>query len=205
MRPIIIGVAGGSGSGKTTIVNLIMENLNEDDVVIIRHDDYYKDQSDMEMEERTKVNYDHPFSLDNNLLRNDLLKLVNDESIEKPIYDFTIHNRMKEVEIVKPAKVIVVEGILIFEDAGLRDLMDIKVYVEADPDLRFIRRLERDVKERARSMDSVINQYLSTVKPMHYQFVSPSKRHADIIIPNHYKHSVATDVMITKIKSIISA
>ncbi|XMB66148.1 uridine kinase [Mycoplasmatota bacterium zrk1] len=205
MRPIIIGVAGGSGSGKTTIVNLIMENLNEDDVVIIRHDDYYKDQSDMEMEERTKVNYDHPFSLDNSLLKNDLIKLVNDESIEKPIYDFTIHNRMKEVEIVKPAKVIVVEGILIFEDVGLRDLMDIKVYVEADPDLRFIRRLERDVKERARSMDSVINQYLSTVKPMHYQFVSPSKRHADIIIPNHYKHSVATDVMITKIKSIISA
>jgi len=205
MKPIIIGVAGGSGSGKTTIVNLIMNHIKDTDVVIIRHDDYYNNQDDMPMEERVKANYDHPLSLDNNLLIEDLKKLLQGKSIKKPIYDFTVHTRKKEYELVEPAKVIILEGILIFEEEKLRDLMDIKVYVEADPDLRFIRRLKRDIEERQRTVDSVINQYLTTVKPMHYRFVSPSKRHADIIIPNHHKHSVATDVMITKIKSIISS
>lgn len=204
MKPIVIGVAGGSGSGKSTIVSYIMESLRDEDVLIIRHDDYYKDQSDMTMEERVKTNYDHPFSLDNDLLTKDLLKLIKGHTIEKPLYDFTIHTRKKETETIKPAKVIIVEGILIFEDEGLRDLMDIKVYVETDPDLRFIRRLQRDVNERGRTLESVVKQYMETVKPMHYQFVAPSKRHADIMIPNHYKHSVAVDVMITKIKSIIS-
>jgi len=204
MKPIVIGVAGGSGSGKSTIVSYLMESLKDEDVVIIHHDDYYKDQSHMTMEDRVKTNYDHPFSLENDLLRDDLQKLINCETIEKPVYDFTIHTRKEKKETTVPAKVIILEGILIFEDEGLRDLMDIKVYVETDPDLRFIRRLERDVNERGRSLDSVVKQYLSTVKPMHYRFVNPSKRHADIIIPNHYKHSVAVDVMITKIKSIIS-
>ncbi|XMB85151.1 uridine kinase [Mycoplasmatota bacterium WC44] len=204
MKPIIIGVAGGSGSGKTTIVKLIMENLQNEEVVIIKHDDYYKDQSHMEMSERIKTNYDHPFSLDNDLLKDDLINLLKGNEINKPLYDFKIHNRKKETKLVKPAKVIILEGILIFDDEALRDLMDIKVYVEADADLRVIRRIERDVKERKRTLDSVIEQYLTTVKPMHYRFVSPSKRHADIIIPNHYKHSVASDLMITKIKSIIS-
>ncbi len=157
------------------------------------------------MEDRVKVNYDHPYSLDNGLMVRDLLELLDGETIEKPIYDFTVHNRKEETETVEPAKVIILEGILIFEDEALRNLMDIKVYVEADPDLRFIRRLQRDVSERERTMESVISQYMHTVKPMHYKFVSPSKRHADIIIPNHTKHSVATDVVITKIKSIISA
>ncbi len=203
MKPIVIGVAGGSGSGKSTIVSYIMESLKYDDVMILRHDDYYKDQSHMSMEDRIKTNYDHPFSLDNELLKSDLKTLLAGKSVQKPIYDFTVHTRKEEKETVVPAKVIIVEGILIFEDEGLRDLMDIKVYVETDPDLRFIRRLERDVHERGRTLESVVAQYLQTVKPMHYRFVSPSKRHADIIIPNHYKHSVAVDVMITKIKSII--
>jgi len=203
MKPIVIGVAGGSGSGKSTIVSYIMESLKYDDVMILRHDDYYKDQSHMSMEDRIKTNYDHPFSLDNELLKSDLKTLLAGKPVQKPIYDFTIHTRKEEKESVVPAKVIIVEGILIFEDEGLRDLMDIKVYVETDPDLRFIRRLERDVHERGRTLESVVAQYLQTVKPMHYRFVSPSKRHADIIIPNHYKHSVAVDVMITKIKSII--
>lgn len=204
MKPIVIGVAGGSGSGKSTIVSYIMESLKYDDVLILRHDDYYKDQSNMSMEDRVKTNYDHPFSLDNELLKSDLKNLLDGKTVQKPLYDFTIHTRKEETQTAMPAKVIIVEGILIFEDEGLRDLMDIKVYVETDPDLRFIRRMERDVNERGRTMDSVVKQYLQTVKPMHYRFVSPSKRHADIIIPNHHKHSVAVDVMITKIKSIIS-
>lgn len=204
MKPIVIGVAGGSGSGKSTIVSYIMESLRDEDVIIIRHDDYYKDQSHMTMEERIKTNYDHPFSLDNDLMTKDLLRLIKGHAIDKPLYDFTVHTRKKETERIEPAKVIIIEGILIFEDEGLRDLMDIKVYVETDPDIRFIRRLQRDVKERGRTLDNVVKQYMETVKPMHYQFVAPSKRHADIMIPNHYKHSVAVDVMITKIKSIIS-
>lgn len=204
MKPIVIGVAGGSGSGKSTIVSYIMESLSDEDVLIIRHDDYYKDQSHMTMDERIKTNYDHPFSLDNDLMTKDLLRLIKGHAIEKPLYDFTIHTRKTETERIEPAKVIIIEGILVFEDEGLRDLMDIKVYVETDPDIRFIRRLQRDVNERGRTLEAVVKQYMETVKPMHYQFVAPSKRHADIMIPNHYKHSVAVDVMITKIKSIIS-
>lgn len=203
MSPIIIGVAGGSGSGKTTIVDIIMDALGKEDVIVIKHDDYYKDQSDLSYEERIVVNYDHPNSLDNDLFIQHLIALSNGQAIDKPIYDFTIHNRKSQTEHVHPAKVIILEGILILEDARIRDLMNIKVYVETDPDLRFIRRLDRDINERGRTVDQVIKQYLETVKPMHYQFIAPSKRHADIMIPNHYKHSVAVDLMITKIKSIL--
>ena len=203
MKPIIIGVSGGSGSGKTTIVDIIMDALGKEDVIVINHDDYYKDQSDLSYEERIVVNYDHPNSLDNDLFIKHLIALTNGEVIDKPVYDFTIHNRMLETERVHPAKVIILEGILLLEDARIRDLMNIKVYVETDPDLRFIRRLDRDINERGRTVDQVIKQYLETVKPMHYQFIAPSKRHADIMIPNHYKHSVAVDLMITKIKSIL--
>jgi uridine kinase len=203
MSPIIIGVAGGSGSGKTTIVDIIMDALGKEDVIVIKHDDYYKDQSDLSYEERIVVNYDHPNSLDNDLFIHHLIALSNGQAIDKPIYDFTIHNRKSHTEHVHPAKVIILEGILILEDARIRDLMNIKVYVETDPDLRFIRRLDRDINERGRTVDQVIKQYLETVKPMHYQFIAPSKRHADIMIPNHYKHSVAVDLMITKIKSIL--
>ena len=203
MKPIIIGVSGGSGSGKTTIVDIIMDALGKEDVIVIKHDDYYKDQSDLSYEERIVVNYDHPNSLDNDLFIKHLNALTTGEAIDKPVYDFTIHNRMLETERVHPAKVIILEGILLLEDARIRDLMNIKVYVETDPDLRFIRRLDRDINERGRTVDQVIKQYLETVKPMHYQFIAPSKRHADIMIPNHYKHSVAVDLMITKIKSIL--
>jgi uridine kinase len=203
MKPIIIGVAGGSGSGKTTIVDIIMKALGDDDVVVIRHDDYYNDQTDMPMDQRILVNYDHPLSFDNDLFITHIKSLVAGQSIDKPVYDFTVHNRSNETEKVHPAKVIILEGILLLEEERIRDLMDIKVYVETDPDLRFIRRLERDIHERGRSVDSVVKQYLETVKPMHYQFVAPSKRHADIMIPNHYKHSVAVDLMITTIKSIL--
>ncbi len=203
MKPIIIGVSGGSGSGKTTIVDIIMDALGKEDVIVIKHDDYYKDQSDLSYEERIVVNYDHPNSLDNDLFIKHLIALTNGEAIDKPVYDFTIHNRKSETERVHPAKVIILEGILLLEDARIRDLMNIKVYVETDPDLRFIRRLDRDINERGRTVDQVIKQYLETVKPMHYQFIAPSKRHADIMIPNHYKHSVAVDLMITKIKSIL--
>ncbi len=203
MKPIIIGVSGGSGSGKTTIVDIIMDALGKEDVIVIKHDDYYKDQSDLSYEERIVVNYDHPNSLDNDLFIKHLIALTNGEVIDKPVYDFTIHNRMLETERVHPAKVIILEGILLLEDARIRDLMNIKVYVETDPDLRFIRRLDRDINERGRTVEQVIKQYLETVKPMHYQFIAPSKRHADIMIPNHYKHSVAVDLMITKIKSIL--
>ena len=203
MKPIIIGVSGGSGSGKTTIVDIIMDALGKEDVIVIKHDDYYKDQSDLSYEERIVVNYDHPNSLDNDLFIKHLIALTNGEEIDKPVYDFTIHNRMLETERVHPAKVIILEGILLLEDARIRDLMNIKVYVETDPDLRFIRRLDRDINERGRTVEQVIKQYLETVKPMHYQFIAPSKRHADIMIPNHYKHSVAVDLMITKIKSIL--
>lgn len=203
MKPIIIGVSGGSGSGKTTIVDIIMEALGKEDVIVIKHDDYYKDQSDLSYEERVVVNYDHPNSLDNDLFIQHLIALANGEAVDKPVYDFTIHNRTAKTERIHPAKVIILEGILLLEDERIRDLMNIKVYVETDPDLRFIRRLDRDINERGRTIDQVINQYLETVKPMHYQFIAPSKRHADIMIPNHYKHSVAVDLMITKIKSIL--
>jgi uridine kinase len=203
MKPIIIGVAGGSGSGKTTIVDIIMKALGDDDVVVIRHDDYYNDQTDMPMDQRVLVNYDHPLSFDNDLFITHIQSLVAGQSIDKPVYDFTVHNRSNETKRVHPAKVIILEGILLLEEERIRDLMNIKVYVETDPDLRFIRRLERDIHERGRSVDSVVKQYMETVKPMHYQFVAPSKRHADIMIPNHYKHSVAVDLMITTIKSIL--
>jgi uridine kinase len=203
MKPIIIGVAGGSGSGKTTIVDIIMKALGNEDVVVIRHDDYYSDQTHMPMDERVLVNYDHPLSFDNDLFIEHIQMLIKGQAIAKPMYDFTVHNRSPKTETVRPAKVIILEGILLLEEARIRDLMDIKVYVETDPDLRFIRRLERDIHERGRSVDSVVKQYLETVKPMHYQFVAPSKRHADIMIPNHYKHSVAVDMMITTIKSIL--
>lgn len=203
MKPIIIGVAGGSGSGKTTIVDIIMKALGSEDIAVIRHDDYYNDQSDLSMEQRIQMNYDHPLSLDNEFFIQQLHQLIAGQAIEKPQYDFTNHNRSKTTQTVHPAKVIILEGILLLEEQRIRDLMDIKVYVETDPDLRFIRRLERDINERGRSVDLVVKQYLETVKPMHYQFVAPSKRHADIMIPNHYKHSVAVDLMITKIKSVL--
>lgn len=203
-KPVIIAVAGGSASGKTTVVNKIIDCFEPENVTVIKHDDYYKDQTDMPMEERIKVNYDHPFSLDNDLLFKQILDLIRGKDIIKPTYDFEHHNRSDITEVVGPTQIIILEGILIMEDERIRELCDIKLFVEADDDLRFIRRLTRDMAERGRSMESVITQYLSTVKPMHFAFVKPTKRYADVIIPNDKDHAVAVDLIITKINSIIS-
>lgn len=204
-KSVIIAVAGGSASGKTTVVDKITESFDAKDVTVIKHDDYYKDQSHMSLEERYKVNYDHPFSLDNDLMYQDILTLIKGDSITKPTYDFEAHTRSKVTEIIHPTKIIILEGILIMEDERIRDLCDIKLFVEADDDLRFIRRLQRDMEERGRSLSSVIDQYLKTVKPMHFAFIKPTKRYADVIIPNDKDHDVAVDLIITKIKSIISS
>ena len=203
-KPLIIAVAGGSSSGKTTVVEKIMANLIDFPVIVIKHDDYYKDQSDMTMEERRAVNYDHPFSLDNDLFFKHLKLLISGQPIEKPTYDFVNLTRASVTENVQPAKIIILEGILVLEEARIRDLADIKIFVECDDDLRFIRRLQRDIKERGRTMDSVINQYINTVKPMNYAFVKPTKRYADIIIPNDYSNDVAVDIINAKILSIIN-
>lgn len=203
-KPVFIAVAGGSASGKTTVVNKIIDQFGINDVTVLKHDDYYKDQSEMNMEERYNVNYDHPFSLDNDLMYKQIVELLKGKDIVKPIYDFEGHTRSTKTEKVSPTKIVILEGILIMEDERIRDLCDIKLYVEADDDVRFIRRLKRDMEERGRTLESVINQYLKTVKPMHFAFVKPTKRYADIIIPNDINHDVAVDLIITKIKSIIS-
>ena len=204
MRPLIIAIAGGSASGKSTVVREIVDRLKSLDVSIICHDDYYKDQTHLSMEERVKTNYDHPSSLDNDLLVEHLKLLMEGKSIDKPEYDFKTHNRMKETTRVNPTKVIFVEGILVLEDKRIRDLSDVKIFVKSDEDIRFIRRLKRDIEERGRDLDSVINQYLSTVKPMFNKYVNPSSRYADIIIPNDNKHDVAVDFLVAKIKDILN-
>jgi len=203
-KPVIIAVAGGSASGKTTVVDKIVSSFAKEDVLVIKHDDYYKDQSEMSLEERYQVNYDHPFSLDNDLMYAQLAELLKGNTITKPTYDFEAHTRSDITEQISPTKIIILEGILIMEDDKIRDLCDIKLFVEADDDIRFIRRLNRDMAERGRTLESVINQYIKTVKPMHFAFVKPTKRYADVIIPNDKDHDVAVDLIITKIKSIIS-
>jgi uridine kinase len=203
-KPLIIAVAGGSSSGKTTVVDKIMAGLKAYPVIVIKHDDYYKDQSSMTMEERRSVNYDHPFALDNDLFYKHLKALIAGQSIEKPTYDFVSLTRAEKKETVKSAKIIILEGILILEEERIRKLADIKIFVECDDDLRFIRRMTRDIKERGRTIDSVIDQYINTVKPMHYAFVKPTKRYADIIIPNDYSNDVAVDIINAKILSIIN-
>lgn len=181
--PLVVGVAGGSGSGKTTIATYIYDAIGADGAVLLQHDSYYRDQSNKPPEERARVNYDHPDSLDNELIAEHLDKLRHGESIQMPIYDFKKHVRSPETIYVEPRPVIVVEGILVFYDAPLRNQMNLKIFVDTDADLRFIRRLQRDIAERGRSVDSVIEQYLTTVRLMHQEFVEPTKRHADLIIP----------------------
>lgn len=197
---IVIGIAGGTGSGKTTITHKIMEHFGAD-VTVIYHDNYYKAHHDMSYEERTKLNYDHPDSFDTDLIVNDLAALRRGESIECPVYDYTIHDRSSQTLTIRPARVIVVEGILIFHSPALRDQMDIKLFVDADADVRILRRIQRDVKERGRSLDSVITQYLTTVKPMHDAFVEPSKRYADVIIPEGGQNQVAIDMVINRVSA----
>lgn len=203
MEPILITIAGGSASGKTTVVQKIIDRLKSVDVTLIKHDDYYNDLTSLSLEERYKVNYDHPDALDNDLLIYHLRKLLKNQNINKPIYDFISHNRSTKTEEISPTKVIILEGILCLENTEIRDLSNIKLFVESDDDIRFIRRLVRDTTTRGRTQESVINQYLKTVKPMHYKFVKPSKRYADVIIPNDNQHEVAVDIIITKIKDII--
>ncbi|TFG83428.1 MAG: uridine kinase [Erysipelotrichales bacterium] len=203
-RNVIIGIAGGSASGKTSIAKRLKKSFEEtNSVLIIRQDDYYKDQSDMPMEERFKTNYDHPFAFDNDLLARHLLLLIQGEIVEKPTYDFLNHTRSDITEIIHPSDVIVLEGLFVLEDENIRRLLDIKIFVDTPADVRFIRRLVRDVRDRGRTLDSVVNQYMNTVRLMHEIFVEPSKRFADVIIPEGGKNEVAIDLLTTKINSII--
>ncbi|RDI44081.1 uridine kinase [Falsibacillus pallidus] len=202
-KPIVIGVAGGSGSGKTSVTKAIYEHFTGHSILMIEQDYYYKDQSELPFEERLKTNYDHPLAFDNDLLIEHLKSLLNYEAVEKPVYDYTIHTRSDETITVEPKDVIIIEGILVLEDERLRNLMDIKLYVDTDADLRIIRRMLRDIKERGRTMDSVIDQYINVVRPMHNQFIEPTKRYADIIIPEGGHNHVAIDLMVTKIQTIL--
>jgi uridine kinase len=205
MNTIVIGIAGGTGSGKSTLANKLLEKFGEEEVSILRHDNYYKANDDLEFSEREKLNYDHPDAFESELLCKHLRELKEGKAIEMPVYDFTIHSRSDKIVLVKPAPAIVVEGILIFSEPELRDLMDIKVFVDTDADVRVLRRIKRDVKKRERTLESVINQYLQTVKPMHEQFVEPSKRKADIIIPEGGKNAVALDMLVQRIKKHLRA
>lgn len=203
-RPVVIGVAGGSGSGKTSVTRSICKRFSDKTILVIEQDYYYKDQSHLSFEERLKTNYDHPFAFDNALLIQHVTDLINYRPIEKPVYDYKLHTRSDKVIRVEPKQVIILEGILILEDPKLMELMDIKVFVDTDSDLRIIRRLMRDIKERGRSLDSVIDQYINDVRPAHLQFVEPTKRYADIIIPEGGQNHVAIDIMATKIEKILA-
>jgi uridine kinase len=199
----VIGVSGGSASGKTTVANRIKEEF-KDSVELISHDFYYNPYDDLSFEERTKINYDHPNAFDTRRLINDIKELKQFQAIERPDYSYTENTRLADTVRVNPAKVIILEGFLIFENAELRDLMDIKIFVDTDADERLIRRIIRDVNERGRSLESVITQYINTVKPMHEQFVEPYKKYSDIIIPRGGMNDVAIDVLIHRIKAILS-
>ncbi len=199
----IVGIAGGTASGKTTIVRKIKENFG-DDIVVINHDSYYKAHDDLSYEDRSRLNYDHPASFDTDLMIEDIKKLKNNQAIDMPVYDYTIHNRSDATVHVVPKKVIIVEGILILENKELRDLMDIKVFVETDADERLMRRIRRDMVERARSIDSILMQYRETVKPMHEQFVEPSKKYADIIIPRGGENTTGIGILQEHLKLVMS-
>ena len=201
---LVIGIAGGSGSGKTTLTNQIAAKFPEE-VTVIKHDNYYKKHDEMSYEERSRLNYDHPNAFDTDLMIRDLRRLKQGETIECPVYDFTIHNRSKNTLTITPGKVIIVEGILIFENKELCDLMDIRIFVDTDADVRIIRRIQRDVMERARSLESVIGQYMNTVKPMHEQFVEPSKKNASLIVPEGGYNQVAMEMILNQIRSHLTA
>lgn len=196
---LIIGIAGGTGSGKTTVVNQILNELPADEVCVISQDSYYNDTSELSYDERTKINFDHPKAIDFDLLVEHIGKLKNKEIIEQPIYSFITHNRTKDTIKTHPRKVIIVEGILIFNSKRLRDLCDIKIFVHADADERLIRRVRRDIEERGRSIEEVLSRYQNTLKPMHQQFIEPTKNYADMIIPNDRYNTVAIDIVRTVI------
>ena len=203
--PLVIGIAGGTGSGKTTVANVILNRVGKHRIAYIPHDAYYRDLSDLPYEQRAAINFDHPDSLESELMREHILKLKNWEAVDVPIYDFSIHTRTNRTIHVEPHPVIIVEGILIFAEPELRKIFDVKIFVDTDADIRFIRRLERDITERGRTTDMVINQYLSTVRPMHLEFVEPSKRYAHVIIPEGGLNEVAMDMIIARIESLLQA
>ena len=198
-KPIVIGVTGGSASGKTSVSRAIFDHFSGHSLLLLAQDAYYK-KSDMPFSERKKINYDHPLAFDTPLLN----RLIHRQAVDQPVYDYTIHNRSDRTVHLAPKDVIILEGILILDDAELRDMMDIKVFVDTDDDIRVIRRIKRDMVSRGRSLDSIINQYLKTVKPMYHQFVEPSKRYADLIVPEGGQNQVAIDLLVTKIKAILA-
>ena len=202
-RNILIGIAGGSGSGKTLVARTIVRDLGSTRVAIVDQDSYYRDLDDIPIADRDLRNFDHPDAFDNDLLKQHIRSLLAGESIEQPIYDYTRHARLKETKAVGDHVVIVLEGILIFVDEELRDLMDIKLFIDADPDIRLVRRIERDVRERGRAIETILRQYQATVRPMHLQFVEPSKRYADLIVPEGGYNRVAIDLMKVKIKDLL--
>jgi uridine kinase len=199
---IIIGIAGGTGCGKSTMIRKIKEEFN-DEICILSHDFYYKQHNDITFEERKKINYDHPNAFDTDIMIQHIRELAKGNAIDRPVYDFTIHNRVDDTVRVEPARVIVVEGILIFENKELRDLCDIKVFIDTDADVRIIRRILRDVNERGRTLDNIVEQYLTTVKPMHDEFVEPSKRYADIIVPEGGFNRVALEMLNERIHALL--
>lgn len=202
--PIVIGISGGTGSGKTTVSNVILGRIGAQDLACLPHDAYYKNLSDLSPDERTRINFDHPDSLDTDLLIEHLQALKRGEAVEVPIYDFTQHRRTEDTVHIEPCPVILVEGILIFADPVLRTLFDVKIFVDTPADIRFIRRLQRDIIERGRTMESVISQYQKTVRPMHMEFVEPSKRYADVIIPEGGHNTVAMDMVVARIADMLS-
>ncbi len=201
--PVVIGLAGGTGSGKTTVANVILDRVGTDSIVFLPHDAYYKDLTHLSKAQRDLFNFDHPDSLESDLLVQHLRQLREWKSIEIPVYDFTTHSRTERTENIVPQPIILVEGILIFTEPILRDTFDVKIFVDTPPDIRFIRRLERDIEERGRSLESVIQQYQTTVRPMHLEFVEPSKRYADVIIPEGGFNTVAMDMIVARIDSML--
>jgi uridine kinase len=201
---LVVGISGGTGSGKTTLSESILDKIGRDKIAFLPHDAYYREVSDLPLEERAKINYDHPDSLETELLIKHIEQLKAGQTIEMPLYDFTIHNRMKKTLAVQPKRIILVEGILIFVEKALRNTFDVKIYVDTDADIRFIRRLTRDVSERGRTVRSVINQYLHTVRPMHLEFVESSKRYADIIVPQGGMNPVALDMVIARLRNLLN-
>lgn len=199
---VFVGVAGGTGSGKTTVVSRILKELRAGEAAVIAHDSYYKDRSHLPLKQRATINYDHPDALETSLLVEHLNCLRSGEPVDVPCYDFSTHTRRHDTQRVNPCKVIVVEGILILAEKSLRDLFAIKIFVDTDPDIRLIRRMERDIAERARTRASVVKQYLQSVRPMHLEFVEPSKRFADVIIPDGGYNDVAVDMLLAKLRSI---
>jgi uridine kinase len=203
-KPILIGITGGTGSGKSTVAQEIYKSLPAESIAVIEQDSYYKDQSHLSFEERTKTNYDHPDAFDTDLLLKHLQMLINGEAIDKPVYDFAEHNRKKETVRVEPKDIIILEGIMILCEPEIRKMLDIKIFVDTDSDVRIIRRIQRDIAERGRTIESVIDQYMNVVRPMHLEFIEPTKRYADIIIPEGGYNKVAIDIMIARVKEIVA-